>query len=116
MIRTPSTLLALTAVGALAWPGLGCAKDRAPAPTSQAAAAAPEKAAFGSLSIPELEAKLQAAKAGELKLAIYDNNSKERFAKSHLPGAKWVNYQEYGENDLPQDKATTLVFYCANEH
>ena len=33
-----------------------------------------------------------------------------------MPGAKWVKFNEVKASDLPADKASTLVFYCANEH
>jgi len=75
-----------------------------------------EKELFGRLSLSELEAKMTAAKAGQLKLAVFDNNEHERFMKSHIPGAKWVQFDKVQASDLPGDKDTTLVFYCANEH
>jgi hypothetical protein len=109
MKTTTMTLLALLAAGAGVLPGLGC-NSQSPAggrrPASQ----------LGKLSIAELEAKMQEAKAGRLPLYIYDNNSKERYAESHLPGAKWVEFDEITENDLPKDLSATLVFYCSNEH
>jgi hypothetical protein len=109
------TSKALLALAALTWVAPGCAKNKAPEPAA-ADKAAPEQESFGQLTIPELDAKIQAAKSGALKLFIYDNNSRERFEKSHLPGAKWINYAEYAASELPSDKDATLVFYCANEH
>jgi len=47
---------------------------------------------------------------------IFDNNSKEVYAKGHVPTAKWVAFQEVKESDLPTDKSRKLVFYCANTH
>jgi septal ring-binding cell division protein DamX len=125
MKRSQTSLFALVAVGGLGFPSLGCAKGQAPPPVDTPASVAAAKPApapaapqesFGSFTIAELEAKMQAAKAGQLKLFIYDNNSPERYAKSHLPGAKWVYYETVTEKDLPKDKDATLVFYCANEH
>ncbi|MFT3776627.1 MAG: rhodanese-like domain-containing protein [Minicystis sp.] len=75
-----------------------------------------EKEPFGRMTIEELEAKMAAAKAGQAKLAIFDNNQHERFDKSHIAGAKWVKFDKIEARDLPADKDTTLVFYCANEH
>jgi len=72
--------------------------------------------AMGKMSVDELSAKMEEAKAGKLALFIYDNNHKERFDKSHIPGAKWLDYEKVAAGDLPQDKNATLVFYCANEH
>lgn len=85
--------------------------QRPPAPPPEAAAAEP----FGLLTIPELEARMAAARAGTLALSIYDNNAAERFAQGHLPGARWVMYDAVTARDLPADKDTTLVFYCASE-
>jgi len=47
---------------------------------------------------------------------IFDNNSKEVFAKGHVPTAKWVAFNAVKETDLPKDKSRKLVFYCANTH
>jgi 3-mercaptopyruvate sulfurtransferase SseA len=89
-----------------------CSRFRHDAPKEHDA----EQETFGRLTVEELEAKMAAAKAGQAKLAIYDNNQRERFDKGHIPGAKWVKFDEVKASDLPADKETTLVFYCANEH
>jgi rhodanese-related sulfurtransferase len=47
---------------------------------------------------------------------VFDNNSKEVYAKGHLPTAKWVAFNSVKEGDLPKDKSRKLVFYCANTH
>ncbi len=93
--------------------GAGCTK---PAQQHGGEAAEGEKEAFGRLSIPELEARMADAKAGKIKLAIFDNNQHERFDKGHIPGARWVDYHNLSASDLPPEKDATLVFYCANEH
>lgn len=72
--------------------------------------------AFGRMTIDELEARMAEAKAGKLALYIFDNNHKERFDQSHIPGAKWLDSDKVQATDLPADKEATLVFYCANEH
>ena len=101
--------LILVAVSACA-----CAKPAGEA--HKEGAAETEKEAFGRLGVDELEAKMAAAKAGQLKLAILDNNAHERFEKSHIAGAKWVSFDKVTAADLPPEKDATLVFYCANEH
>ena len=108
MKTTTATLLALLTAGASFLPSLGCNRGD---PARSRPAMRP-----GKLSIAELEAKMQEAQAGRLQLFVYDNNSKERFAESHLPGAKWVEFDEITDNDLPKDHRATLVFYCSNEH
>ncbi len=92
-----------------------CAKPRSD-PAADHAAAEPGKEAFGRLSIEDLEARMSDAKAGKGKLAIYDNNQQEQYAKAHIPGARWVDFKNVKGSDLPADKDTALVFYCSNEH
>ncbi len=85
--------------------------------TSTSVTPVPEaKEAFGRLTVPELEAKIAAAQSGKLKLAVFDNNGRDTYDQGHLPGAKWVLYDEIKASDLPTDKDTELVFYCYNEH
>ncbi len=98
----------------LATTALACAEHRA-APGTGTSTAAADKEEFGRFTIDELEAKMTAAKAGQAKLAIFDNNGQDRYAKGHIPGAKWVNFREFTASDMPADKDTTLVFYCSNE-
>jgi rhodanese-related sulfurtransferase len=64
------------------------------------------------LTVDEVQARI-AAKDG--KTFVYDNNPRERFEKSHLPGARWVESGEVTAAVLPPDKSATLIFYCANE-
>lgn len=111
------TLLALCAAAVLG--GAGCNKAQDAASGPRAADARPtdgRKPRLGRFTIPELQAKMDDAKAGKLQLFVYDNNEKERFLQSHLPGARWLEFDEIKETDLPKDKEATLVFYCANDH
>jgi rhodanese-related sulfurtransferase len=66
---------------------------------------------FGDLTIDQV-ADLIAAKDAD----IFDNNSKDVYAKGHVPTAKWVDFKAVKESDLPKDKSRKLVFYCANTH
>jgi hypothetical protein len=86
------------------------------APVPTAASAPRDNQPFGRLSIAELELKIAEAKTGKGKLAIYDNNSLDRYQRSHIPTARWVDYTAIQASDLPKDRDTSLVFYCANEH
>lgn len=72
--------------------------------------------AMKNMTVDELTAKMADAKSGKLALFVYDNNHKERFDQSHIPGAKWLAFDKVSAADLPADKEATLVFYCANEH
>jgi hypothetical protein len=96
---------------ALAASTAACAKARHE-PDGEGAEA--EKDAFGKLTSDELSARMSDAKAGKIKLAIFDTNDHERFEKSHIPGAKWVVFNGVKASDLPADRDTTLVFYCAH--
>ncbi len=75
-----------------------------------AARADDKKDGFGSLTVDQVAGHIAKGEA-----SIFDNNSKDRFQKSHLPSAKWVDYKALKESDLPQDRGRLLVFYCANE-
>jgi|GEM_PF-2534795 len=110
-------ILALAAV-VLPVAVLGACSKETTKPTPEAHGEGHEqvKEAFGSLTIEQVEAKIAEAKAGKLTLALVDNNTKERFEKSHLPGARWVKFSEVAASDLPADKDATLVFYCSNDH
>lgn len=66
--------------------------------------------------LAELTIDQASAKVGQKNVYFFDNNPRDMFAKGHVPGAKWVQYNAVGAADLPADKAATLVFYCANEH
>lgn len=70
-----------------------------------------EKEPFGRLTVDEVE-QLVAGHQG----FVFDNNSKERFAKSHVAGAKWLPFNDFEASALPPDKGAKLVFYCANPH
>jgi rhodanese-related sulfurtransferase len=94
-----------------------CAK---PAPAGAKTSAQPqeeqeEKELFGRMTMEELDAKVKAAKAGQLELAIFDNNDRGRYERGHIPGAKWVKFDAVKAADLPASKDAVLVFYCANE-
>ena len=78
---------------------------------STASAHADEKDGFKSLSVDEVAALVEKNDAD-----VFDNNSKDRFAESHVKTAKWVAFNDVKESDLPKDKTRKLVFYCANEH
>jgi hypothetical protein len=88
------TLLMIAVAGALT---LGCSRS---------------SANLKSLTIDEVQAKIT---ANDGKTFIYDNNDKERYDKGHVPGAKWVKFDNVTAADLPTDKNATLIFYCANE-
>lgn len=95
---------------------LGCAcggSEPAPkTPTTQSAQTADPSAEFRKLTVEEVMAKVN-AKDG--KTFVFDNNSQERYAKGHVPTAKWVSYDAVTADKLPTDKTAELVFYCGSE-
>jgi hypothetical protein len=97
--RTLLSLVALSAVLALG--GVACSrtKSKSGAPLKE-------------LTVDEVATRI-AAKDG--KTFVYDNNPKDRFQQSHLPGARWLDFKNVKAEDLPSDRTATLVFYCANE-
>ena len=93
--------LTLLAAAAFVLAGLtGC--SRASSPSSE----------LHSLTVDEVAARIA---ANDGKTFIYDNNPKDRYAKSHVPGAHWLDDESVSAADLPADKTATLVFYCASE-
>jgi rhodanese-related sulfurtransferase len=63
------------------------------------------------LTVDEVASRI-AVKDG--KTFVFDDNPQDRYAKGHIPGAKWVS-GEPTQADLPSDKGATLIFYCASE-
>lgn len=90
-------ILSLIALSALA--GTACSRSK-------------EDANLKSLTVEEVSTRLA---ANDGKTFVYDNNPKDRYDKSHVPGAKWVDFKAVTAADLPADKTATLIFYCANE-
>ena len=66
---------------------------------SGASAADKAKDGYGELTVNQVEHLVETKGA-----AIFDNDSQERWQKSHVPGATWVAYDAVKASDLPQDK------------
>lgn len=64
------------------------------------------------MTVDELSGMLDRHEA----VAVYDANGRERYERGHIPTARFVGHDPVTAAVLPQDKATRLVFYCANEH
>lgn len=93
------SLFALSAVLALG--SLGCSRTRSKS-------GAPLK----ELTVDQVATRL-GTKDG--KTFVFDNNPKDRYQESHLPGARWLDFKSVSVADLPGDRSATLVFYCAHE-
>ncbi|HYN05773.1 MAG TPA: rhodanese-like domain-containing protein [Vicinamibacterales bacterium] len=50
----------------------------------------------------------------EQQVTVIDVNSRQSWAKAHVPGALNLDPADYKDSDLPPDKESSLVFYCSN--
>ena len=66
---------------------------------------------FGELTVDQVAAKLK-----DKSVHLYDCNDRDTFKGAHVPGARFVDYDNVQLKDLPADKKAMLIFYCANEH
>jgi hypothetical protein len=82
------------------------------AATSMACSKTSGASELKTLTVDDVAAKLAAHTPNTF---IYDNNDQERWAKSHVPGAKWLKHTAVTAADLPADKGATLIFYCSSE-
>lgn len=98
--RLSRSVLWIAALFALACPACVRANDKGES-----------KDGFGRLTADEVEKML-----GRPDVFVYDNNPPEVYKQGHVPGAKWLKYNDVKPSDLPADKDATLIFYCANEH
>ncbi len=69
----------------------------------------PAPAPIPTLTVQEVAARLDGG------VVLYDANPKMMYQKARLPGARWVPFDGVTRAMLPDDPATPLVFYCANE-
>jgi rhodanese-related sulfurtransferase len=53
---------------------------------------------------------------GAPDVKVFDANGPAVYAKAHLPGARLIDYQDFTAGELPQDRATRVIFYCKNTH
>jgi len=81
------------------------------APLALATAVACDHHDLRSLTVDEVAARVA---LHDGKTFIYDDNPQDRYAKGHVPGAKWLEHSPTAA-DLPSDRSATLVFYCASE-
>ncbi len=63
--------------------------------------------------LPDLSIDEVARRLGTPDFHVFDNNSRGRWKRSHVPGAVWLDPYELSEDLLPANKQATLVFYCS---
>jgi hypothetical protein len=97
--------------------GLGLAMSFAPAVLAvvaalPAVACHSNGAQLKTMTVDDVAARVA---AHDGKTFIFDDNPHDRYAKGHVPGAKWLSTSEPTQADLPADHGALLVFYCASE-
>lgn len=65
-----------------------------------------------SLTVEQVAARIAAHDGNTF---VYDNNDKETYAEGHVPGARWVAFNQVTADSLAPNKSANLVFYCAHE-
>jgi rhodanese-related sulfurtransferase len=98
------SLLALTMLVA---PIQQAAAEQRSASIEVAAEAAP--GTFGQLTVEEVSALLTKGAA-----SIFDANARDEWARRHVPGATWVDFNALAKRDLPASADRLLIFYCYN--
>ncbi len=93
--------MVLTLLVALAAALLGCSRS-----------SVPSSGELKRLTVDQVAARIA---LNDGKTYVFDNNPHDRFVKSHVPGAKWVDDESVTAAVLPADKGATLIFYCASE-
>lgn len=94
---------------------IACSKTTPPAPAPAESAAKPvdELAHLKKMTVDEVEKRIQDK---DSSFFVFDANMPEVYEKAHVPGAKLVPEEGVTASLLPKDKASTLLFYCSNEH
>ena len=104
MKTTPMALAALLA--------LGCSRPATPSQGGARTATQQAEREIPAMTVDELSGMLERHET----VAVYDANGRERYERGHIPTARFVGHDPVTAAALPRDKATRLVFYCANEH
>ena len=63
--------------------------------------------------VPALTIAEVAARLGQAGFFVFDNNGVGRYKRSHVPTSRQLNAYTFAPHDLPDDKTSTLVFYCS---
>lgn len=108
-MKLTTLALCATAVSVVALPGCG-AMHRSCCDKPAATATAAEIEPFRRIDAKSLDSKRQ----GAAPIYIYDNNSPERYAKGHVPGAVSMAKDAVKADALPPNKDAMLVFYCGS--
>src|SRR5690348_15950873 len=104
--------LILVGIALLSACNKGDGKSGATSATSSADAA--HDAKLPALTVDEVDARLA---KNDGTFFVFDANKKDLHdGTGHLPGAKWVAFDDVKAADLPPSKDATLVFYCMNDH
>ena len=108
-MRNASIALVLAALVGCGGSSSSSTETTATETTSSGSEAQPS---FAQITVDEVASAITAADG---RVAVFDANSRETFDEHHVPGATWVDYDAVTAEQLPADRSTQLVFYCANE-
>jgi rhodanese-related sulfurtransferase len=64
-------------------------------------------------NLPTLTPSEVHARLGKADFFVFDCNLESLWERSHIPGATYIGFEQFGPEVLPQNKQATLVFYCA---
>jgi len=109
VIRTLSIALALAAVG--------CGNEAAPVSAPVVAAPVVAAPTAPAAAVKDLDVAAVAALVSAHRATVFDvNGASTRAEYGVVPGAKLLSSSSQFDvsTELPADKASTLVFYCAN--
>ena len=62
------------------------------------------------ISPAELHRRLQHSEP----IAVFDVNARASWMQAHVPGARHLDPQGFGSEDLPAERERAVVFYCSN--
>jgi rhodanese-related sulfurtransferase len=120
MSHKHTVVLVLSAILGLAW--AGCSAGESPGHARQISASADpasddSSGPSGPSRVTEMSIdQLEQALAGGACAVLDANQRPVRIRNGVIPGARLLShYQEYDLDELPADRHTRLVFYCANE-
>ena len=58
--------------------------------------------------------EVDALRKANAQAVVIDVNPKEIYDEGHVPGARWMRFDQADRSVLPTDRATPIVLYCFN--
>lgn len=70
----------------------------------------PQSESVSAVSVEQLRSLIDTGTA----VHVFDANPRDSYLEAHIPGARWVVYDDVGPAVLPPARDAMLVFYCYN--